>query len=1599
MNRAYKSFLLLFIISASSFLLYFSQNNEIINLNQNKNKNIKLNSSQEIYNPNQIVFFKNSSYNENVEKTFEFYGGTILGSWNESFNTFSGFYGILPLKENKTKFENTYHDNDNFYIESNSLIEAQMNYASLQAGAVNLSGFYGGYNGDTEASIALLDTGIDSSHNYLQDKVIESINFINSSGSNADKNGHGTFLASIISGNGTFPYNSSNPIQLEIHKNFSHSENFGKDINPANFSIKLCSFNISSPYFLLNISSSWFQINYGIDKLWIELYYEGELVNSSFNKLNNTYYTLTHHITEDNLGIYDLKVKYHKVTNKDPSFKINSSLKFFPEFYVPNYRYYTGLANASKLLNYKVLNGTGQGRVSNLISALEAVIQNRSVNKIISVCLSLGNYEIDTNAINQVIDEVANNGILVVIAAGNYGIDDFDTLNSLGRNKNAIVVGAINDKDQITSYSSMGKEINNDYIKPDIVAPGGSKLDQSRTIIAADAISNLLTTSYGTSISAAMVSAALSILLEAKWNNWTNWESTNTTESAKLLKNVLFMTATETNQNREDDPYTEGFDESQNRFSPRLYLEPINITSRAGLKDEHEGYGRLNIKAAIDALTKKITPNSDYHSYLSSSLVDPLGTHAYARQIELEKNHQYVFNFTEIENDATFDIYLYSNESTEYGEPILLEASRKVFGVNDYLYFTPRKNETNIYVIIKAINGEGNFTLNISEVENAYDPELRIPEITYNDQSKNTTVLSLSERDGETPEKNITLDRYKFYIEYVDNDSANVPPQQVSVHIQELSNNYTMTQINIADQNYTDGAIFESEEIELAQNRTYNYYFYLRDGEREAYYPTTKGENLSIIIEHPSTIKTFPYEHKFNYGLDNWSLIGTGWNILHQNNQNDNRSNQYTNNWNAVYFGSYHDYPTNYTYQPIIMDEFLNGTFLSPYFDLTGLGENMNPILKTGLRVSINEGDYIELLINVNGSGWKSNPLRTYTDIEKDWDLEEINLSDYIGNYIKFKFEVSLDENNDLINYKGFIIDCISIINYSNHKAPKFYFNSTKNIQFSSDLEYQKIRFSLNYQDEDNNYPEYVYIEIDNNNYTMVNIYGNWNGSYNSLENKGILFVKTLCLQDFSNYSFKFHISDGKYINSSKIHNQDNSLISFAIPRSLEYNVYQNLNPIGYSFNESMDNFYVCGMPIQKENTAWLKGDNSWHIIKKLYSYYLYGGMANLFNSEERGYRQNWEAKLITRPVKIISEKKVYLEYDYEIDLEFQGEDGGDKGIVSISTDYGETWAVLKNYTSNNENSESLDISQKIGNNVMFKFELITDETLGASTGYGWLLSNIYVGYDRSKDHIKPTIIPLNPADGAKVNSIANVQVNISDNEDIDLTKFEIRIDGTLYEPNNMDYNNETGTLSFDWNTQDYSDGWHTIQISAQDNNGNYAEVTINIQVDNLLINLLNWSPLIIIIIIGIILILTALFYIIRTDLSFIKKIKNTFSSNALKIDEKEDKIIEKIRQMETAKSKKSLILHCKYCDSWFYSDNFDIICPSCGRDQIYVAYKCLNCGKWYFEDEPGNYMCKFCEGVKLIRRNKEEMQEIIGNEYKKVLKEFEIKDSEQKII
>ena len=79
-------------------------------------------------------------------------------------------------------------------------------------------------------------------------------------------------------------------------------------------------------------------------------------------------------------------------------------------------------------------------------------------------------------------------------------------------------------------------------------------------------------------------------------------------------------------------------------------------------------------------------------------------------------------------------------------------------------------------------------------------------------------------------------------------------------------------------------------------------------------------------------------------------------------------------------------------------------------------------------------------------------------------------------------------------------------------------------------------------------------------------------------------------------------------------------------------------------------------------------------------------------------------------------------------------------------------------------------------------------------------------------------------------------------------------------------------------------------------------------------------------------------------------------------------------------------------------------MCPICERDQIYAAYICQNCGKIYFKDEPNeNYYCKnkTCVGVRLFRKEKEDIQEILAKkrvvlrEFQKISKKFSILDNE----
>ena len=1595
--------LIILIISYTSVFHSFSNSsdysNEISDTPQNEINPLV----SGFYNKNVIVSFKKQSYNSSVTSRFEYYGGTIKEEWNNKFTSISGFAGIMTLESNKTAFQSDFPD---AIIENDEILEAQMNYASIQSGAVNSTWYLNGLKGATNSSVAVLDTGINPNHNFfpqgyspldLSGDIVGWQNFVDTQPI-SDDNGHGTLIASIISGTGTDSYDSNIPSLIKIKGNYSHTELFEEFSTPGNYSLKIFSFNASKAGSNILINSSWKLETQGIDKFWYELYYNDTLVQYSYNEIPDLYYIINQALNQDNLGVYDLYLKYHKLLQSRPIFSFNSIVSYFPEFPIENRNHFTGIANATKIVAYKILNQSGKGYTSDLISALASVIENREIDHIISVCLSIGTLGEDVATVNAVINDVFENGILVVIAAGNTGIEVSDSLNKLAENKNAIVVGAINDEDQVTSYSSMGKNMEN-IIKPDIVAPGGSKISGHRSIIGASDEIDKATPSYGTSIATAIVSAAVNILIEARWDSWNQWNNLDLTTWVKYIKAILLMTASETNLKREDDPSTST---NESDYSPSLSIAPMT----SGLKDIHEGYGRLNLQAAIDVLVKNMEVNSVTNGYLISSQDDPLGTHVFARQIDLNEDIQYSFTVSTDNNDADLDLFLFSNESNQYGEPILLQSSRKGYGDFDNFYFTPKNNQTSCIVIVKAINGSSDFSLNISTVNNLFKPELKVAEINYVGGSKNTTIMSLQEFMGGEPKKNYTIDSYIFYIEYFDNDTSNVPPQEVYVSILELSRNFSLTQLNASDIIYTDGAIFVSDYIQFPRSGIYHYFFVASDGTFKTRYPDTN--QLNITIEFPTDSIQFPNYHNFNDGIGNWTYSGTGWEIMSQNNYYDNRSRIYQDSWYSMYFGTYHNNPKNYSYQPIRIteDPYPNGSLISPLFNLTNIDQNQSqPYVKFGFRVSINTGDFVYFQINLNWTGWIT--LKTYTDIEQDWFMEEINLTQYIGNFVQFRFDTSLDDDFDSINYKGFILDYFAIINYTNENAPMIYFNLNNDISSTQDSKYQKYRFSFEYFDLDNNYPEFVYLEMDGTNYTMYNIYGDWNASSNSIEDWGIYFTRSILLEEISNQSFRYHVSDGLHINSSPWYNKNNSLFKFINPTPLQFNVFKDNKFIGYEFsNRNLENYYVSGTPTPKENTAWFRADNTWHPITRFSQGYIYGGVGQSFGGFEQGYGINWDSNLITRPLHLRSEYKVYFEFDYEISLQneyYQPEDQLDKCIISISKDFGETWIILKEFTYDSEDlsgSKRFDISHYSGEDIMIMFTLHSNNNI-IGLGYGWLLSNIYLGYDKSTDFIAPEIKILSPEPNISINSIIAIEANITDNIGLDELRIYILLNNNSVDRNKLTYNSNTSILEFNWNTANFNDGTYEIRIVAYDKEGNKAESFIYVTVNNGRWWLL-WGPYIILI--GIIAVVMISLFVIaeKKGTIWIQNIKNIRAEKIRLKDIEKDQVIKRIELIEHEEElKKPLTLYCKSCRSWFSSSKFDMMCPVCGHDQIYIAYNCPNCGKWYWKDEPGeNYYCKNkkCEGVRLIRREKDEIQALLAKEGK-ILREFKSKKKKFSIL
>ena len=149
---------------------------------------------------------------------------------------------------------------------------------------------------------------------------------------------------------------------------------------------------------------------------------------------------------------------------------------------------YRSVAHDSKLIGMKVLDGDGAGYTSTVIDAIEFAIANKERLKIAVINLSLGHpiYEpAATDPLVQAVERAVDAGIVVVVAAGNEGMNrqtgdvGYGGITSPGNAPSAISVGAVDTQntttrsdDDVAPFSSRGPTWYDGYAKPDVVAPG-----------------------------------------------------------------------------------------------------------------------------------------------------------------------------------------------------------------------------------------------------------------------------------------------------------------------------------------------------------------------------------------------------------------------------------------------------------------------------------------------------------------------------------------------------------------------------------------------------------------------------------------------------------------------------------------------------------------------------------------------------------------------------------------------------------------------------------------------------------------------------------------------------------------------------------------------------------------------------------------------------------------------------------------------------------------------------------------------------------------------------------------------------------------------
>lgn len=197
---------------------------------------------------------------------------------------------------------------------------------------------------------------------------------------------------------------------------------------------------------------------------------------------------------------------------------------------------YKGVAPECNFIGVKVLDHRGDGNISDVLAGLQWIIDNRKRYNIRIVNISVGTSSkdnLDENSLLvQGVNAVWDNGIVVVVAAGNNGPGPM-SISTPGISRKVITVGSSDDNVAVEVF---GTGRSKDYSgrgptpfcikKPDIVAPGSNiiscnisrystRLKSGDVRFVASDSPMMYTIKSGTSMATPVVSGAIALLLSA----------------------------------------------------------------------------------------------------------------------------------------------------------------------------------------------------------------------------------------------------------------------------------------------------------------------------------------------------------------------------------------------------------------------------------------------------------------------------------------------------------------------------------------------------------------------------------------------------------------------------------------------------------------------------------------------------------------------------------------------------------------------------------------------------------------------------------------------------------------------------------------------------------------------------------------------------------------------------------------------------------------------------------------------------------------------------------------------------------------------------